>query len=208
MTDSALAFENLVDWLDGRLSPTAVRAVERALESADDETRAQVAWLRRFRTACEQTVLQSMPPALFEQLVTRFQTAFALAARPSMLRVAVATLTFDSAARPLAVGLRAAGQAVRSRQLVYTTELAEIALNIHDHRAHGHLDMSGQLFPEGDAPADPFTIQLLDGAEEVARTVTDELGEFAIDAVPAGAYHLLFSTSQVGILITPVTLGV
>jgi hypothetical protein len=97
-------------------------------------------------------------------------------------------------------------QEAAQRHLTYTTDAAEIALNISPRPRDGYLDLDGQVFPADDADPASFSVRLLSGADEVGLTATDELGEFDFEAVPPGTYQILVSTDRVEILISPVEL--
>ena len=198
-------FERLVDWVEGRLSEEESRVVEEQVAVADEETRAQVEWLHAFARVSEDVVIDSLPQEVREELIRRFD-AYAEDRRiPSLLQRLVATLSFDSGLQP-AFGARSAAGPEEQRQLVYTTDAADIALNLRPRPRNGHLDLHGQIFPADDADPGSFSVQLLSGSDEVGLTTTDELGEFAFESVSPDAYQILVSGQRVEILISSVEL--
>jgi hypothetical protein len=201
-----IRFERLADWIEGRLSEEEARAVEERVAVADEATRAEVDWLRAFGRMSENTVLEVPPEAVRNELIRRFDAYAESRQSPGLLQRLVASLSFDSGLQPVFGTRSASSQEAAQRHLIYTTDAAEIALNIRPRLRDEHLDLHGQVFPAGDADPSSFRVQLLSGAEEVDLTTTDELGEFGFESVPPGTYQLLISSDRVEILISPVEL--
>jgi hypothetical protein len=198
-------FGRLADWAEGRLTGEEVRIVEEQLVAADEATRAEAEWLRAFARAGEEVVFEEPPVEVREELIRRFNAFSEGRREPNLVERLVARLSFDGGLQP-AFGVRSAGSGEGQRQLVYSTEAADIALNVRPRPRNGHLDLEGQVFPSGDADPASFSVQLLSGATEVGITATDELGEFAFESIPPGAYQVLVSGERVEILISPVQL--
>lgn len=198
-----IRFERLADWVEGRLSEEEARAVEEQV-AADEATRAEVEWLRAFARMSENIVFAEPPQEVRDELIRRFD-AYAEGRRtPGFLERLIANLSFDSGLQP-AFGVRSGSyQEAAQRQLIYTTDAAEVALNIRPR--DGRLDLDGQVF-SADDPAS-FSVQLLSGTDEVGLTATDELGQFGFESVPPGAYQVLVSSGRIEILIPPVELRV
>jgi hypothetical protein len=200
-----ISFERLVDWVDGRLSAEEAGAVEEWV-AADEAARERVAWLRAFARVKEAVVLEEPPQEVRDALIRRFDAYAESRRRPGLRQRLVATLSFDSGLQP-AFGARSAGGQGEQKQFVYTTHAADIALNVRPRHRNGHLDVDGQVFPADDADPASFSVQLLSGADEVGLSTTDELGEFAFESVPSGAYQILVSGERVEILISSVELS-
>ena len=194
-----MEFVRLVDWVEGRLSEGEARAVEERV-AADSAARADVAWLRAFARVSEETVVASLPSEVREELIERFEAYAEGKQHPGLLQRLVATLTFDSNLHP-ALGLRAATVPESQRQLVYSTDAADVALHVRPRPRDGSFDLNGQIFPSGGAESGAFGVQLLEGASEVATTATNDLGEFTFEAVSPGAYEVLASNDRVEIRI-------
>ncbi len=174
------------------------------LERADAETRERVEWLRAFARASERTTLAAPPREVRERLGRRF-AAYAEGVRePGLLRRVVATLSFEGGMQP-AFGVRSAGTGETQGQLVYSTDVAEIALNVHP-RPGGRVDLDGQLFPAGEAEPGGFVVQLVSGESDVGITTTDELGEFGFESIAAGEYDILVGNEEVEIQLPSVRL--
>ncbi len=200
-----ISFERLADWAEGRLPEEEARTMTEQLQRADEETRARAEWLRAFARASERTSLVAPPREVRENLSRRF-AAYAKGDRePGLLRRVVATLSFEGGMQP-AFGVRSARTGEAQEQLVYSTDVADIALNVHP-RPGGRIDLDGQLFPTGDAEPGGFVVQLLSGGSDVGITTTDELGEFGFESIAPGGYDVLVSNGEVEIQLSSVPLG-
>jgi hypothetical protein len=196
-------FSELLDWLEGRLPPEKARAVAERLEAADAATQADLDWLRLFLQASQSVQFASPPPGVRDTLKQRFAAYAAAREPPSPFQRWLATMTFDSRMQPVTAGLRSAQRAEEGqrRQLIYTTEAAEIALTVQPILPDKNFIVTGQIFPMGDTPTHAFGIQLLRDAGEVALAAADELGEFTFADIPAGEYDLVVSSGQYEVVI-------
>lgn len=101
---------------------------------------------------------------------------------PSLIQIIVASLTFDSLTNAPAFGLRS--QATVGRQLIYSTETADIDVRVSPE--NDQWQIAGQILgadcPGGDVD--------LESEEFSASAPLNELCEFSFGAVPAGAYKL------------------
>lgn len=204
---TALNFERLVDWVDGRLSEEEAAAVEKQVATADETARANIAWLRAFARASKAAPLASPPPEVRAELIRRFEAHARERRQPGLFQRLIASLTLDSGSQLVTAGLRSVDAQSSQRQLVYSTEIADVALNVQARLYDKHLDITGQVFPRGQAATVAFSIQLLRDAAEFGLTTTDELGEFAFEAIPPGAYEIVLSAEQAEILIAPVEIN-
>ena len=198
---NAPLFSELLDWLEGRLLPDKARAVAERLQTADAATQADLDWLRLFLQARQSVQFASPPPGVRETLKQRFAAYAEAREPPGPFQRWLATLTFDSRAQPVTAGLRSAAEEGQQRQLIYTTEAAEIALTVQSILPDKNFMVAGQIFPMGKTPTHTFSIQLLRDAWEVALGATDELGEFTFSDLPAGEYHMVVSAGQYEVVI-------
>ena len=201
-----IAFSQLVDWVEGRLPAKEARVVEEQVAVADSAALADVAWLRKFVRATEDSVLEAPPPEVRSTLIARFR-AHAEGRRPPGLLKRVATLTFDGGLRP-AVGVRSAGTQGARRQLVYSADDLDVALNFLPRARDKNFDIDGQILPRDDVELGSFSVQLLQSETELGITATDELGAFAFESIPSGVYEIIISTDRVEVSIAPVELNV
>ena len=202
-----IAFSRLVDWVEGRLPEEEARAVEEQVAVAYAATLADVAWLRKFVRATEHGVLESPPPDVRSTLIARFKAHAEGRRTPGLLERVVATLTFDGGLRP-ALGARTAGAQETRRQLVYSADALDVALNVLPRARDKNFDLDGQVLPRGDVELGSFSVQLLQSESELGITATDDLGAFAFESIPSGEYEIILSTDRVEVSIAPVELNV
>lgn len=202
-----IAFSQLVEWVEGRLPEKEARAVEEQVVVADSATLADVAWLRKFLRATEDSVLESPPPEVRSTLISRFRAHAEGRRTPGLLKRVVATLTLDGGLRP-AVGVRSAGTQGARRQLVYSADDLDVALNFLPRARDKNFDLDGQILPRDDVELGSFSVQLLQSETELGITATDELGAFAFESIPSGVYEIIISTDRVEVSIAPVELNV
>lgn len=199
-------FSELLDWLEGRLPPDQAHAVAERLEGADAATQADLDWLRLFLQARQTIQFASPPLSVRETLRGRFAAYSEARQPPGLFQRLLATLTFDSRAQAATAGLRSAADEGSQRQLIYTTEAAEIALTVHPTLPNKNFSVTGQIFPAGDIPAHAFSIQLLRDVREVDLAAVDELGEFTFADLPAGEYEMVVSAGQYEVVISSLRL--
>jgi hypothetical protein len=202
-----IVFSQLVEWVEGRLPEKEARAVEERVAVADAATLADVAWLRRFVKATESSILESPPPEVRSTLIARFRAHAEGRRTPGLLKRVVATLTFDGGLRP-AVGARTAGTQGARRQLVYSSDALDVALNVLQRARDKNFDLDGQVLPRDDVELGSFSVQLLQSETEVSMTAADDLGAFAFESIPSGVYEIILSTDRVEVSIAPVELNV
>jgi len=202
-----IAFSQLVDWVEGRLPQKEAQAVEEQVAVADSATLADVAWLRKFVRATEDSVLESPPPEVRSTLIARFRAHAEGRRTPGLLKRVVATLTFDGGLRP-AVGARTAGTQGARKQLVYSADALDVALNVLQRARDKNVDLDGQVLPRENVELGSFGVQLLQSETEFRLTDTDDLGAFAFESIPSGVYEIILSTDRVEVSIAPVELNV
>lgn len=203
MNDSNIPrFSELLDWLEGRLDPEEARALAERLETAGATTQADLDWLRLFQQARRSVQSAVPPPSVRDTLQKRFAAYAETRQPPGLFQRLLATLTFDSRVQPVTAGLRSVGDDTDQRQLIYTSEAAEIAVTIQPTLPDKNFTVTGQIFPLRDTPADAFSIQLLRGAREVGLVAADELGEFTFTNLPAGEYSMVASVGEYEVLIS------
>lgn len=202
-----IPFSQLVDWVEGRLDAEEAAAVSRHVE-IDPALAADVTWLRRFLQVSQTVTLAEPPAELRSQLRARF--AAHKRSQPGLLQRLIASLSFDSGPQPLLTGVRSAARS--PRQLVFTTQVADIAL-VFQPRNDDRFDLLGQILPL-DSPDDSTSVgeeavscrvHLLTSSDfdskEIASTESDDLGEFVFHALAPGHYQLLLHAEDRHILI-------
>ncbi|MGH3146120.1 MAG: hypothetical protein ACRDTR_10010 [Rubrobacter sp.] len=203
MPERKVDFGHLADWVEGRLSDEEARSVEATLAAADEAARAEAEWLRAFNRASEDIVLDTPPREVRSESLRRFEAYAEDRRSPGLLRRFVARISFEGGMQP-AFGVRSAS--AQEGQIVYTTEAADVALNVRRRPGGQSLNLDGQVFPTDDADPGSYSIQLLRGVEELGLAATDALGEFTFESIPPGEYQIFVSGEQVEILISAIEL--
>ncbi len=197
-------FARLLDWVEGRLSEEEARTVAERVAAADSATHADVAWMRVFAQISEDTVIASPPSGVRDALIERFEAYAEGKQQPGLLERLVARLTFDSNLQP-ALGWRATTP-WSQRQLAYSTEAADVTINLRPRSPDGLLDLHGHIFPVDSTDPGIFGVQLLAGSSEVATTATNDLGEFTFEEMPPSVYEMMVSSDRVELSIPQVDL--
>lgn len=199
-------FARLVEWMDGRLSEREAKAVEEAVAGADDDTLADVAWLRKFRAAAEGVPKESPSQETRESLIGAFEARSRDRRRPRLVERVLGGLTFDSDLQA-ATGFRTGGAGTSRRQLIYHTNAFDLAVNLLSRGPDNHLDLDGQVLPLEGEEQDLFSVQLVRDGDEVALSNIDELGSFMVERIPPGSYELVLSAGRGDISIEPFDMG-
>lgn len=208
MSQESDLFEKLADWVDGRLTPAEIEALQTELEAADAQATADLAWLQQFRALSKEITLAQPPRELREHILTHLEPYIQKRQPPSFWQQIKATLAFDSSSQLVLAGVRSAAQ-LSERQLIYNTDFADIVLNIQPHPPQATIRLYGQIFPLDETEEQIFAVQLLSSQpEEVVTTAADELGEFRFVNITPGNYQLIISSDTVEIVIDSLVLTV
>jgi hypothetical protein len=195
----------LADWLEGKLAAAETAVIAQTV-AADPALQAQVAWLREFLQLSRTTVLADPPAALRRAAAAAF-AAYARAQRPSgRLQSLIAALTGDTWQRPALAGVRNVSLRSEPRQLIYSSDLADVALNAHMQAGGAQIDLDGQIFPLDDGDPSDIIVQLLQDGVERGLAFCDDLGKFSLNGLPPGQYDLLLSRPGAEIEIGPLEL--
>jgi hypothetical protein len=197
-------FQQIVDWLEERLNPEEAQAVAASLP-VNPSAQETAEWLQYFLELSQQLVLVRPPAAVRSALRHRFdeqqqQQPFSLWQRLT------ARLTFDSNQQLALAGMRAALLDDTTQQLVYATPAVEVVLHLQP-RPDERFDLFGQLFPLAETADTIYAVQICLSDSEMATTATDQLGEFSFQAINTGTYDLIFSSHQLEVIISTLTLS-
>lgn len=201
-------FSQLLDWLEGRLDDEEARRLEDRLRTAGAETDADLGWLRSFLDASGAARLAAPPAEVRRDLLLKFETFTRARRAPGLLARLIATLTFDSAAGLAPAGVRSVQTQGKQRQLIYETDVAEIALNIFPNSQDENLTLTGQIFPKTDLHPAGLSVQIIDPdtMTELGLTVTNELGEFTLSGIPQGRYGIFISSEGLEVALPAIYL--
>ncbi|HEU4386606.1 MAG TPA: hypothetical protein VFV34_02330 [Blastocatellia bacterium] len=194
-------FNQLIDYLDGRLAGDRAGSVAAHLDSGCAHCSADREWYLRVAaiTAGDQSIV---PPAwVTKRAIRLFGQKGERRGLVSKLGEAIASLMFDSLARPVAVGVRSAQPL--NRQLLYKAGDYSIDLLINL-SGESEAELMGQVLREGDFEFECVTglsLQLLQDGKTVCSAETNHVGEFSISGVDQGDYDLRVETAEVSITI-------
>lgn len=195
----------LLDWLEHKLPTEQAADLARFVEN-DPALHEQVAWLRDFLDISRTTVLVDPPANVWRAADAHF-AAYAQDKRsPSLLRTFIATLSADSWQRLSLAGVRNVSLRTDPRQLIYHSDLADVALTVRVQASGSQIDLDGQIFPLDDSGAAGFVVQLLQDAIECRLTMCDDVGKFSLTGLTAGHYNLVVSGDPGEIEIGPIEL--
>lgn len=195
----------LADWLEGKLSPEET-AVLAQLIAANPDLQKQVAWLQEFWQISQTTTLVTPPDSVRQAATAAFAAYAKTKQSPGLLRSLLATLIADNWQRPALAGARHVSLRSEPRQLIYSSDLADVALNAQTQIDGQQVDLNGQIFLlDQSNPAD-FIVQLLRENREYRLAFPDALGKFSLIGLPFGEYTLLISRPGEEIEISPLHL--
>lgn len=209
-TNPMPSWQQLIDWVEGRLSPSESAIVEQQVAGADEKTLADLAWIRAFLRVGDEIVLDEPPVGLRSALRASFDayagkkgTERKTNDSPNLLNRLVAALTFDSGLQFGLAGARA-GELGEVRQLVYSTDSLDLSLSVQ-HGVEG-VRIDGQILPIKDLVLDAFHVRIEQESQLVADTPVDPYGLFSFAAVSPNTYQLLLSTEDLSVWIDPLDL--
>jgi anti-sigma factor RsiW len=192
--------------LENKLSPEEAAVLEQLI-AANPGLQEQVAWLQEFLQISRTTVLAT-PPATVRQAAHAAFAAYANQTRPpSLLRTLIASLAADNWQRPALASARNISLLSEPRQLIYSSDLADVALNAHMQIGSQQVNLDGQIFPLDDSDPADFIAQLLQNGLERGLAFADALGKFSLTGLTPGHYDLLISRAGVEIEVGPLELG-
>lgn len=182
-----ILLEDMVDFARGLLSGAEADALRGHVVSCASCS-AQMARIERLLALAGADTSEEVPPELVARAVRLIRQRRAALAPPPR-RLALATLRFDSAQAPLALGRR--GGPGAARQLVFAGEQQDVDVRIKPSGA-GWVVWGQLLGAVADGQAE------LAGPVRVQATL-NPLGEFSLPPVPEGAYTLLLQLQDVEI---------
>jgi len=178
--------EDLVDYMEGRVSDDGRLAVESHLSKCNDcaELKNELGLL--VLRLQEDTIFE--PPAeLLQWGVSLFQPLL----QPSTggkLRKLIATLVFDTFDQPLLAGVRRVG--APPRQLLFRAGDVDVDVKIESMETNDRITLVGQVLSTTAKFFDNTPVKLESHGIVRYRTMTNLVGEFSFDEVPKDTYHL------------------
>ena len=203
------SWQQLIDWLEDRLSPDDAERIQQEIEHADASFQADVDWIRAFLRSSETIVVDDPPADLRLALRARYDEyvqSEGIAGKddpqaidePNLLQRLVAALTFDSG---LQVGLAGArgGDIDSTRQLIFSSSALDISLDMVQ-RAEG-LYIDGQILPLQEMALENLEVRLEHESDVLVQSTASTDGFFVFEAVRPGLYHLLVTGEGISVQI-------
>src|SRR5262249_40513743 len=193
-------FEKLIDLVDGRLVQSEAERVSEHLATGCSQCHAEKDWYENVKRTAFEDDTQAPPPWVLKRAIRIFENAKSrtLARR---IRQAVATLVFDSLARPIPAGVRSTETS--TRQLLYRAGDFSVDLQVAPSE-RSRVDLIGQVLREGEVAFDSvanLSVELHDSGKSTRRAMTNEMGEFILDGISAGTFDLMIQLPEGSITI-------
>jgi hypothetical protein len=199
-------FERLIDFVDRRLDEREAARVAAHLASGCGVCGETTGWYGRVRHTVESDDSTAPPSWVFKRAVRIFdkQRSPRLAER---IGHAIASLVFDSFARPALVGVRSTETV--NRQLLYRADDYSIDLQIAG-LERSTVDMMGQILKEtgeGFESVCGLKLELARKDNVMVSAVTNDIGEFKLSGIAQGVYDLRVALSEGSIIVPNIPVG-
>ena len=189
------SFDRLVDVAEGRVSPEERASVLTHVSTCPRCT-TEIAQLERLIGLMRTDQSEDAPSHVVARAVRLF-TARIAPSRPGLRQRLLATLQFDSALRPAAMGVR--GASTQPRQLLFSD--GEHVFDVRITATGAEWTVAGQVL----GPVEVGQIDLR-GPVGTFHTELNDMGEFTMQ-VPSGTYVLLVTLADVEVEIPTLKIG-
>lgn len=193
-------FEQLLDYVDGRLDRAVAATVSTHLASGCGVCDGDRAWYQDLKVVAASDD-STAPPTWVLNRALRLFNAPATTTIVGRVASVVASLVFDSLRRPALAGARSSG--VEARQLLYRAEDYSIDLQV-DVVGQGSAELTGQILRQGELRFESVAglqLDLILNGGTIDSTITNDRGEFQVSAVDLGSYDLRVDASEASITI-------
>jgi hypothetical protein len=193
-------FATVLDWVEGRLDAgTAARVADAAVH--DPRVREIVAWLRGFHQAAAAIPLVDSPPIVGQRLrqyFARWSRARAELARgPDEI---VARMLFDSRQDVALVDLRSADGRDEVTHLAFTSEPADVVLDV-SRLGPGRVRIEGQVLPV-DGVGRTFAVEATGPRMTAVHSVSgDSHGRFRLSELPDRVSRLRLDSGELVVVV-------
>ncbi len=187
--------EEILDWLEGRLTPERARAVESAVARPGSTAAAFAAWAREFHRLSGALPLPTPPPVLRQRLRQLYLSRLGRAGASTRQ---VARLEVDSRRRDPMVALRGPLLDAETRmQLSFSTTDADVVLDVAP-SGHAVVTLRGQVLPRRPM-ASAFQAEAHGPSGVVSTVDGDELGSFTLEDVPVDTESVVLFNGELSI---------
>ena len=194
-------FEQLLDYCEGRISAHTTGVVAAHLASGCSSCTRAVDWYQRLRTIARSDDSLDPPSWILKRAVQLFE-AWSKPREFASLDNLIASLVFDSMARPSLAGVRLAETG--NQQLLYRAGNYSIDAQI-TFSEQARAELIGQVLRDGEYSFESvagLSITLTSGRHPVCATKTNMVGEFTIPDLVPGEYELSVETGE-GVILIP-----
>jgi hypothetical protein len=201
-------FSRLIDYLEGKLAATEAGAISAHLDSGCSRCKADRDWYERAVALATSDDSVEPPPWVLNRAIKLFETSRNKPGLVEQVGNLIASLVFDSLARPALVEQRSAVPS--SRQLLYKAGDYSIDLVIAQ-GDQARANVIGQVLREGDFDFECVTglqLELMSEGRPISATLTNNVGEFAISGIADGKYDLHVEATDVSITIQNLSVAV
>jgi hypothetical protein len=184
------SFERLIDYLDNQLDRGEADRLAAHLSAGCPQCAQTRDWYGRVRVIAAGDESTEPPQWVFKRAVRIFEGQQNRPRLVERIGQAVASLIFDSLARPAIADVRSTE--TTNRQLLYRAGDYSIDLQVAP-AEHLRSDLVGQILKEGEAAFESVSglrLEITRKGEPIFSTVTGDLGEFKISGVDYGVYDL------------------
>ena len=195
------SFERLVDFLDKRLEEAEAATVATHIATGCAVCTETTGWYERVRVVAASDDSVAPPSWVFKRALRIFDTQHHRPRLSERIGQAIASLVFDSFARPALAGVRSTETS--NRQLLYRAGDYSVDLQIAPSE-HAHADLIGQVLKEGEASFESVSglkLEITRSGKIVFSAVTDEMGEFKVNGIEHGMYDLRVQLSEGSITV-------
>ena len=190
------SFERLVDFLDKRLEEPEAAKVAAHLATNCAVCAETTGWYQSVRVIAASDDSIAPPSWVFKRALRIFDAQRHRPGLTERIGQAIASLVFDSFARPALAGVRSTETS--NRQLLYRAGDYSVDLQIAP-TEHAHADLIGQVLKEGEPSFESVSGLKLDitrSGKIFFSAVTDEMGEFKVSGMEQGVYDLRVELSE------------
>ena len=194
-------FEQLLDYLDGRLDGAAAQSAATHLALGCRPCDVDRSWYQQVRLVAASDDSIEPPHWVMKRAVRLFNAPLVRTNIGARVGRVVASLVFDSLRRPALAGVRSSG--VEGRQLLYRAVDYSIDVQVAA-SDQSRAELTGQILREGELMFESVAglqLDLMRNGGTILSTVTNERGEFAIPAIDFGSYDLRVDVNEASITI-------
>lgn len=195
------SFEHLLDYIDGLLTGPERARVETHFAKGCVDCSENRAWYERLRDIAANDDSAAPPPWVLKRAIRIIEAQRDRPRIAARIGQIVASLVFDSFARPALSGTRSTETV--NRQLLYRAGDYSVDIQV---AALGQTsgELIGQVLKEGEISFDSVAglkLELVAEGKRSRSAVTDRMGEFRINRIECGSYDLTIEMPEGSVTI-------